>query len=100
MVLNYPKQNLDSSYTSSKFYIWLQTRYYWPYEKETEDGAMVEKGHVHIKVRSIFIWIEFSKLFPICPVGMISTENFLYLDLRTNKVLQATLHEKKSIYLL
>ena len=28
----------------------FQTRYDWPHENESDDGAMVEKGHVHIKV--------------------------------------------------
>ena len=28
----------------------FQTRYYWPHEKATEDGGVVEKGNVHIKV--------------------------------------------------
>jgi len=26
-----------------------ETRYYWHHEKKSEDGGMVEKGHVHIK---------------------------------------------------
>ena len=31
----------------------FQTRYYWHHEKKSEDGGMVEKGHVHIKVCAV-----------------------------------------------
>jgi hypothetical protein len=31
----------------------FQTRYSWPEEELTEDGAVVEKGTVHIKVIDI-----------------------------------------------
>ena len=31
-------------------HFYFKTRYYWPDEKSTEDGGVVESGSVHVKV--------------------------------------------------